>query len=63
LAIFVFNGPINGLDRRLQVDKPYAGVVRLFTLERRRDDLCKGASSLPPSVQAPFSGVRRVVRS
>jgi hypothetical protein len=45
-ALFVFNGAIDGLDRRLQLNEPRAGVYCLFTLKWRRDDLCEGASVL-----------------
>jgi hypothetical protein len=44
VVLFVFNRAINGLDCRLQLDEPRAGVLRLFTLKRRSDDLCKRAA-------------------
>jgi len=46
MALFVFNGAIDGLDRRLQLDEPRTGVCCLFTLKWRRDDLCEGAAIL-----------------
>ena len=55
-ALFVFNGAIDGLDRRLQLNEPRAGVYCLFTLKWRRDDLCEGASVLNQTFTGPFLG-------
>src|SRR6516225_2954758 len=56
-ALFVFNGAIDGLGRRLQLNEPRTGVYCLFTLKWRRDFFAKARRSSTKRSRAFFRSV------